>query len=113
MEFEVRLRSRSMPVRLGGTIGTRLLGHREEVCQIAARQGLTNVRVFGSVGRGDETDDSDVDLLVDVAPGVGLLGLARCQQELETLLGAIVDLVPAPDLKQGVAGSVAVDVVPL
>ena len=47
-----------------------------------------------------------MDLLVDVAPGVGLMGLARCERELEALLGVAVDLVPADDLKPGVAASV-------
>ena len=55
---------------------------------------------------GEETEESDLDLLVDVTPGVGLIGLARAQHELEELLGARVDLVPASDLKPGVAASV-------
>ncbi len=67
---------------------------------------MTNVRVFGSVARGDERAESDVDLLVDVAPGVGLFELGRCQAELQALLGAPVDLVPATDLKAGVADEV-------
>ena len=81
--------------------------------EIAARHGLSNVRVFGSVARGEDTDDSDTDLLVDVAPGVGLLSLARCERDLETLLCTPVDLVPARDLKAGVARSVLAEATPL
>ena len=114
LELEVGLRRpESSQRRLGGPIGARVLERRLEVQQIAVRHGLTNVRVFGSVARGEETDTSDIDLLVDVAPGVGMLGLGRCQQELEELLHVSVDIVPARALKPGVASSVIADVVPL
>ena len=96
---------RPAPMALGGPLGTRLARHRRRVREIAARHGLSNVRVFGSVIRGEDTTDSDIDLLVDVAPHVGLIGLARCQRDLEALLGARVDLVPASDLKPGVTPS--------
>jgi predicted nucleotidyltransferase len=63
---------------------------------------VTNLRVFGSVARGEDRPDSDVDLLVDLPPDMGLLGLGRVQEELEAILGARVDLVPASDLKPAV-----------
>jgi len=100
--LELRLR----PPHPSGEIATRLRKNRRRVLRIAGSHGLTNLRVFGSVARGYETTDSDVDLLVDVAPGVGLFELGRCQSELEDLLGAPVDLVPAADLKPGVAEEV-------
>jgi uncharacterized protein len=86
-----------------GALGARLREQRQRVLEIAAGHGLGNMRVFGSVARGEERAGSDIDLLVDVAPGVGLVELGRCQAELEELLGAPVDLVPATDLKAGVA----------
>lgn len=114
LDLDVRLRRPPSPAgHLSGRLGARLREHQQQVRLIAARHGLTNVRVFGSVVRGEETETSDVDLLVDAAPGVGLLGLGRCQQELEELLQATVDLVPAEGLKPGVAGAVAADTVPL
>ena len=90
-----------------------LAGHRLEVRAIAQRHGLTNLRAFGSVARGEEAPQSDIDLLVDVAAGVGLVGLARCQRDLEKLLDARVDLVPASSLKEGVALSVLTEARPL
>jgi predicted nucleotidyltransferase/DNA-binding XRE family transcriptional regulator len=87
-------------------VARKLLRNRRQVKDITARHGLSNVRVFGSVARGEDTAQSDVDLLVDVAPGIGLIGLARCERELEALLGVAVDLVPTEGLKPGLAASV-------
>src|SRR5580704_6688177 len=98
-DLDLRLRRRAMSTR--GPLGERLRQCRQQVQKITAGYGLSNVRVFGSVARGDERPESDVDLLVDAGPGVGLFGLGRCQAELEFLLGAPVDLVPASDLKLG------------
>ena len=57
------------------------------------------MRVFGSVARGEDRPDSDVDLLADFPPGLSLLGLDRLQADLEGILGTRVDLIPAADLK--------------
>lgn len=64
--------------------------------------GVTNLRVFGSVAHGEDRPDSDVDLLADLPAGMSLFALGRVQADLETILGAQVDLVPAQDLKPGV-----------
>jgi predicted nucleotidyltransferase/DNA-binding XRE family transcriptional regulator len=91
MELRVQVaRPRTVPGGLHGPLGARLLRERARVREIAARHGLAHPRVFGSVARSEETEASNVDVLVDVAPGVGLLGLTRCQRELELLLGAPV-----------------------
>ncbi len=63
------------------------------------RLGATDIRVFGSVARGDETDASDVDLLVDLAPNIGMFALLRMQSEAESILGRPVDIVPISGLK--------------
>jgi len=86
---------------------------RVELLKILASYGLRNARLFGSVARGDESPDSDVDLLVDVPEGIGLVTLGRCQAEVEALLGVRVDLVPARDLKATVAVEVLKEAVPL
>ena len=66
---------------------------------VAARHGMTELRVFGSVARGQDTDNSDLDLLVHIPNGTGLLALGRFTQELEDLLHVPVDVVPDDSLK--------------
>jgi predicted nucleotidyltransferase len=85
--------------RLSGPVGRRVRRMRRELVEVAAAHGVTNLRVFGSVARGQDRPDSDVDLLADFPPGMGLFGLGRVQAELEAILDAPVDLVPAKDLK--------------
>jgi predicted nucleotidyltransferase/DNA-binding XRE family transcriptional regulator len=85
--------------RLSGPVGRRLRARRNEVIAAAAAHGVTNLRVFGSVARGEDRPSSDVDLLADLPTGMGLFGLGRVQADLEAILGTRVDLVPARDLK--------------
>jgi uncharacterized protein len=59
---------------------------------LATQHGARNVRVFGSVARGEDRPDSDVDLLVDVEPGRSLLDVIALEQDLEVLLGRPVDV---------------------
>lgn len=98
---------------LGGPLGRVLSERRAEVLAIAERHGLTDVRVFGSVARGDDGPDSDVDLLVDLPAGMGLFGLGRAAEELEDLLQVAVDLVPARSLKPRVRPEVEAETVAL
>jgi len=60
------------------------------------------VRVFGSVARGDDGDDSDVDLFVDLDDDVGLVSLAGHERELSALLGAPVDVIPVDSFEPGI-----------
>jgi predicted nucleotidyltransferase len=69
--------------------------------------------VFGSVARGEDRPDSDVDLLVDLPSGIGLFGVARVQERLQQILDAPVELIPAADLKPGVRPVVLAELVPL
>lgn len=78
-----------------------------------ARHGLRNPRVFGSVARGTDRDDSDIDLLVRTAPNTSLFDLARAEYELTALLGVPVDMVPDSQLRKNVAMSADRDTVPL
>lgn len=69
-----------------------LLAGREEIMEIAARHGASNVRVFGSVARGDAGPGSDIDILVDLEDGRSLLDLAALHLELEDLLRFRVEI---------------------
>ncbi len=64
-----------------------------EIERVLVADGASNPRVFGSVARGEAGIGSDVDLLVDVRPGTGLIELCGIEEELETLLKRPVDLV--------------------
>ena len=68
--------------------------NRDEILRLAARYGATDVRVFGSVARGEAHEGSDVDFLVRMEPGRSIFDLAALVAELETLLGRPVDVVP-------------------
>ena len=82
-----------------------LRDRRDEIVEAAARRGVRNVRVFGSVARGEETTESDVDLLVDLDPGVGLFAIGALEVELEEMLGRRVDVVIARALRESVAAT--------
>jgi uncharacterized protein len=73
-------------------------GKRQDVSRIAAAHGARNVRVFGSVVRGESTDSSDLDLLVDMAEGRSLLDLVALGDDLEEALGVAVDVVTEKSL---------------
>lgn len=66
---------------------------REDILRVAARHGAHNVRVFGSVARGEAREDSDIDLLVDLEPGRNALDQAGLVLDLEELLGRKVEVV--------------------
>jgi predicted nucleotidyltransferase len=72
--------------------------HREAIRQIVSRHHVLNARVFGSVLKGEDKDDSDLDLLVDPLPGVTLFDLGGLQIELEEMMGVPVDLLTPGDL---------------
>ena len=72
---------------------------REQVMLVAARHHAYRIRLFGSVARGDEGPDSDIDFLVDFDESSSLFDLMRMSRELEELLGRPVDVVSAAGLK--------------
>ncbi|AMO73748.1 MULTISPECIES: nucleotidyltransferase family protein [Pseudomonas] len=71
---------------------------RQVVRDLARRYGTLNPRVFGSVLQGTDQDGSDLDLLVDVAPGTTLFDLGGLQDELQEVLGVRVDLLTPGDI---------------
>ena len=94
-------------------LGRRLRQRRQRVLAIAARYGVTNVRVFGSVARGEDGPDSDIDLMVDLPPETGVFRLLTIEAEIEAVLGVHVDVVPANLVRDPAWGPIARTAVPL
>ncbi len=87
--------------------------HRAAILRVAARYGARNVRVFGSTARGEATETSDVDILVDLEAGRSLLDQVGLQQELEELLGRRVDVVVEGGISPYLEGRILSEAVPL
>lgn len=81
---------------------------RDEILQLADRHGVVNVRVFGSVARDHPTEDSDLDLLVNMAPGRSLFDLVAFSQAVEDRLGHAVEVITesevSPHLRERIIG---------
>ncbi|MGH7165230.1 MAG: nucleotidyltransferase family protein [Nitrospiraceae bacterium] len=86
---------------------------REEVLKIAARHGARNVRIFGSVARGEADRESDVDFLVEMDTGRSLFDLGGLLADLEALLGCKVDVVTEKGLKDRIRERVLREAVPV
>jgi len=92
---------------------TALEHHREDIRRLVANHRAANARVFGSVLKGADQDNSDLDLLVDPLPGATLLDLGSLQMELEETLGVPVDLRTPGDLPAGYRTSILDDARPV
>lgn len=86
---------------------------REAILQLAARYGASNVRVFGSVARGDFSESSDIDFLVDLEPGRSLFDLGGLLMDLQDLLGRNVDVGTTKMLKEAIREQVLKEAIPL
>jgi len=86
---------------------------RDEILKLAARRGAKNVRVFGSVARGDSDERSDVDFLVEMEPGRTLFDLSGLLLDLEAVLHTPVDVVTEKGLRPRVRERVLAEAVPL
>lgn len=90
-----------------------LRSQRHEIIRLAAARGIRNLRVFGSVARGDAVETSDVDFLVDVDPDRTLFDMGGVLMALRDLLGCEVDLVEADGLRERLRDRVLREAVPL
>ena len=87
--------------------------YRRQIVELARKRGAHNVRVFGSVARGEQSSGSDIDLLVDFEPGRSLLDLTGLWLDLEGALGSKVDVVSSRGLRPRVAPEVMRDAISL
>jgi predicted nucleotidyltransferase len=90
-----------------------LRAKREDILRLCAQYGARNVRVFGSVARGEADSRSDVDFLVYMEPGRSLFDLGGLQYELEQLLGCPVDVMTERSLKARIRDRILQEAVPL
>ena len=90
-----------------------LAERRSEILGLAGRYRTGEVRVFGSVARDDNTDDSDVDFLIKPERGCSLFDLGGLLEDLQDLLGCRVDLVTEDGLKPRLRERVLKEAVPL
>ncbi|MGK0617735.1 nucleotidyltransferase family protein [Meiothermus cerbereus] len=86
---------------------------REEILKVCAKYGARNVRVFGSVARGEADEQSDLDLVVDFEPSRSLLDHAGLWLELQELVGVKVDVVSSRGIKPQIRERVLQEAVPL
>jgi predicted nucleotidyltransferase len=91
----------------------RLKEKRQEILRVAAKHGAHNVRIFGSVARGEADERSDFDFLVALEPGRSLFDLGGLQYDLQALLGCPVDVVTERGLKARIRDRVLKEAVPL
>jgi len=103
---EPRFRARS-------PLGEHLVTHRHELITAIEAGGGSNIRVFGSLARGDDDKNSDIDLLIDIPERFGLFALGGLQHAAETILKCKVDVIPARGLKGSIRSSAFRDAVPL
>jgi len=86
---------------------------RDEILRIAAKHGARNVRVFGSIVRGEADEESDIDLLVEMEPDRSLLDHAALWLELQETLGRKVDVVSDRGIKPRIRDRILREAVPL
>lgn len=90
-----------------------LNAHREAIREIALRHRVTNVRVFGSVLHGDDTEDSDLDLLVEPTAETTLMDIGAIRYELKELLGVSVDVLTPRALPDSFRNRILLEAAPL
>jgi hypothetical protein len=98
---------------LSGEMATTLRRHRLEILRFARLAGVSNVRIFGSVARGENRIGSDIDLLVDFDISKGLIPIVVLKQQIESLINIPIDVAPVGLLKPEIARSAVRDAVPL
>lgn len=86
---------------------------KKTIFDLCRQYGVTRIRIFGSVARGEEDNNSDIDFLVDLEPGRSLFDLGGLQMALQELLGRKVDVVTPAGIRQSLQERILSEVVDL
>lgn len=92
---------------------TALQTYRKEIRNIVLSHRATNARVFGSVLRGEDSDTSDLDLLVDPTPETSMMDIGAIRHELKSLLGVEVDVLTPKALPDSFRDEVLREAIPV
>jgi predicted nucleotidyltransferase len=92
---------------------TLLKNKRKDILRVASKYGARNVRIFGSLARGETREDSDIDFLVDMEPGRSLFDLGGLLMDLQSLLAQKVDVVTEKGLRPRIRDRVLKEALPL
>lgn len=90
-----------------------LSSRRADILELAAKHGAKQIRIFGSVARGEADENSDVDFLVEMEPGRSLMDMGGLLMDLRDLLGREVDVVSVKGLKARIRDRVLRECVPV
>ena len=90
-----------------------LSSRRADILELAAKHGAKQIRIFGSVARGEADENSDVDFLVEMEPGRSLMDMGGLLMDLRDLLGREVDVVSVKGLKARIRDRVLRESVPV
>lgn len=99
--------------RLDNSMLGKLQGMRNEIQRTAAAHGASNIRVFGSVARGEERENSDIDFLVDMKSGSTLFDVGDLYAELQDLLHRPVEVMTLEEISPVIRDRVLAESVPL
>lgn len=86
---------------------------REDILRLASEYGTYDIRIFGSVARGEDDEKSDIDFLVNMEKGRSLFDLGGLLMDLQDLLGRDVDVVTEDGLREGIRERVLREAIPL
>lgn len=90
-----------------------ITNNKQKILDICAKYGGSNVRIFGSYARGENTTTSDLDFLMDIQAGKSLLNRIALKQELEDLLGTTIDIAKPENLHECIREKVLNEAIPL
>jgi uncharacterized protein len=90
-----------------------LNAHREDIRRVVETHRAKNARIFGSVARGEDTEESDLDLLIDPTPKTSLLDIGAIRHELRQLLGVKVDVLTPGALPDRTRDTIIAEAIPV